>query len=94
MNDQQLDRNLRSVGMGCFLTYFNQFADPSIDAAALLMKETDYTDKSCRSRTSHARAIIRAGRARDALETITRASRVHLQVTDRAKELLNANFLT
>ena len=94
MNDQQLDRNLRSVGMACFVKYFKQFTDPSIDTTVLLIRETDYTDKSCRSRTSHAHAIIRAGRARDALETITHASRVQPHIADRAKAVLNSNYLS
>ena len=30
MNDQQLERNLQSVGMACFVKYFDEFANPSL----------------------------------------------------------------
>ena len=65
MNDQQLDRNLRSVGREIFVAYFTEFCDRSRsneDVAAQIEEERGYTDKSCRSRTSHARSIIGAGR--------------------------------
>ena len=62
MNDKQFDRTLRSVGMECFVTYFRNFADLSssnADVSDLLKQERrHYTMKSCRSRVSHARAII------------------------------------
>ncbi len=73
MNDQQLDRNLRSIGKECFVRFFEEFSDPTLsndDVAALVKEERGYTDKACRSRTSHARSIIRAGRAADALDMV------------------------
>ena len=74
MNDQQLDRNLRSVGREVFVAYFTEFCDRSRsneDVATQIEEERGYTDKSCRSRTSHARSIIGAGRATDALAMVS-----------------------
>ncbi len=74
MNDQQLDRNLRSVGREVFVAYFSEFCDRSRsneDVATQIEEERGYTDKSCRSRTSHARSIIEAGRATDALAMVS-----------------------
>ena len=91
MDDEKLRRNLRSIGMECFVRYFDEFSDMSrsnMDVAEVLMRETDYTDKSCLSRTSHARSIIRAGRARDALIVISESDRVSHYAANRAKELL------
>ena len=65
MNDQQLDRNLRSIGREVFVTYFKVFCDRSRsheDIAAQIEEERGYTAKSSRSRTGHARSIIGAGR--------------------------------
>lgn len=73
MNEQQLVRTLNSVGMKCFITWFRQFCDPSLsneDVAAQMQEAERYSAKACRSRTSGARRIIRAGRGRDALTII------------------------
>ena len=51
MNDQQLDRNLRSVGREIFVAYFAEFCDRSRsneDVAIQIEEERGYTEKSCR----------------------------------------------
>ena len=93
MNDQQLDRNLQSVGRGIFVAYFTEFCDRSRsneDVAAQIEEERGYTDKSCRSRTSHARSIIGAGRATDALAMVSRSTspRVPEHIKIRASGLV------
>ena len=93
MNDQQLDRNLRSIGIAIFVAYFAEFCDRSRsneDVAAQIEEERGYTDKSCRSRTSHARSIIRAGRATDALAMVSRSTspRVPEHIKTRASGLV------
>ncbi len=30
MNDDQLERSLRTIGKGCFVEYFRQFADQTL----------------------------------------------------------------
>ena len=92
MNDQQLVRRLQSVGKEVFVTYFCEFADPYIDVAAILKRDRCYTDGSCKNRTSHARGIINAGRAKDALTIISNSPKVTPHVISRAKELLATNF--
>lgn len=70
MDDQQLIRTLRSVGMEVFETFYDQFADESLtnlQIAALVKERRNYTEGSCRSRVGHARTIIRNGRGPDAL---------------------------
>ena len=70
MDDQQLMRTLRSVGMEVFETFYDQFADESLtnqQVVVLLREQRNYTEQSYRSRVSHARMIIRAGRGPDAL---------------------------
>ena len=73
MNGQELERNLRSIGKECFVTFFEEFCDltrSNENVAAQIEKGRGYTEKSCRSRASHARSIIKARRAMDALNII------------------------
>ena len=101
MNDQQLDRNLRSIGREAFVTYFKEFCDRSRsneDIAAQIEEERGYTAKSCRSRTSHARSIIGAGRAMDALIMVSRSTSPSVpgHIKEKAAELvreLESNLL-
>lgn len=90
MNDQQLDRNLKSIGKECFVTYFKYFADSSLSneyVARRLKTERGYTDQSCQSRTGHARSIIKAGRAKDALIIISQSKSVPMQIREKARAL-------
>ena len=48
MNDQQLDRNLRSVGKACFVKWHSQFSDLGIndsDLVDLMMKDEGHTEE-------------------------------------------------
>jgi len=86
MNDEQLDRALQSVGMGCFVRYFDEFVkdSQSVDVAELPFRSENWTEKSCRGRGSHARRIVRAGRSMDALKRISAATRVSESVRNHA----------
>ena len=88
MNDQQLNRRLQSVGMTCFIKYFREFSNWSLSnqaVAEVLMEHEPYTEKSCKSRVTHARSIIGAGRTEDALLMIANANVPHW-VSEQAKE--------
>ena len=90
MNDQRLDRNLRSIGKECFVTFFEEFCDPTRSnesVAARIKEERGYTDKACQSRTSHARSIINAGRAKDGLICCSKSIRLPQLVRDTATVL-------
>ena len=95
MNDRQLERKLRSVGLEVFVTYFRAFCDqsrPNSDVAQVLFEERDYTWKSCCSRTSHARSIIKVGRERDALTMVSSSTSplVSDSIKAKASELARA----
>ena len=92
MTNQQLERNLNSVGKGCFVKYFRQFIDSSLsntDVAEKMQEEEGYTWKACNSRTSHARSIIKSGRAMDALDII-KGSNAETRVRERAVEIADS----
>ncbi len=47
MNDDQLERSLRSIGKGCFVTYYCQFADRTQSDRSLielLIRQEGYTE--------------------------------------------------
>lgn len=94
MPNHKLKRNLLAVGHGCFVTYYNLFADRNTSreaAVAMLRKETGYTEQSCTSRTVKARRILDAGRGVDALRLIlsSPSSRLSPETREAAESLLN-----
>ena len=72
MNDDLLARSLQSVGMTCFVTYFEYFASdiPREDVIEKLRKTTSYTANSCATRTSTARRIVKYDLAKKALALV------------------------
>ena len=92
MNDQQLQRNLQSMGMACFVKYFGEFANnalPNPAVVEILRERESYTPASCANRVSKARSIIKAGRARDALLMIANAGNASKHTAEQAKALAN-----
>ena len=94
MNEKQFTRNLQSVGKTCFVQFFEHFSSettPREDVVEILKSNTTYTEKSCRSRTSHAQSIIQAGMAIKALEIIinSRHYLISSKTKQKAKEILS-----
>ncbi|HCG8023164.1 TPA: hypothetical protein NJ909_000119 [Vibrio parahaemolyticus] len=89
MDEKQFDRALRSVGMSCFTNYFDVFASnlPREEVVERLKRENPFTEKSCNSRTSHARSIIANGYAKEALVRVamSNSSRVSDSVRSAAR---------
>ena len=79
MNDKQFDRNLQSVGLDVFVEFYREFSSESLsvsDVADLLLTSKGFTEKSCRSRASHARSIIANGRGIQGLQRAADSDRV------------------
>lgn len=86
MNDQQLIRTLNSVGKACFVRYYERADDPAL---VQRIEETEpYTHKSCQSRSSHLRSIIKHGRGKDALAIIANSRNVDATTRTKAAALL------
>ena len=69
MDDAALESRLRDCGKGWFVEYYRELSDPSImhkNLAEKVFREKGYSKFSCRSRVSKGRAIIKAGRGKDA----------------------------
>lgn len=95
MKEEQLVRNLEYVGMTCFVECFEYFdSDMSRkDVIEKLRVKTNFTEKSCASRTSNARSIIKANAAKKALQIIisSESPKISEATRKRAKELLSLN---
>jgi len=85
MNDQQLIRTLRSVGMACFVRYYERAGDPSLDQQ---IRDADgYT--TYQQRASGIRSIIiEHRRGKDALDIIAKSRRVDAETRKKAGDLL------
>ncbi len=97
MTDDQLERSLRSIGKGCFVEYFCQFADLNLcnsDVTELLMRQEGYTENGSRTRVSQARRIIRSGRAEDALRNVIQSDRIpnYARIAAKARGLLSRSM--
>ena len=93
MDDWVLTQKLRDLGMGCFVTYFHEFANSKLSRQSvirILREREGYTEGSCESRTDNARNIIVAGRAGDALQLIIGNPNVDYRIKEKAKALAEA----
>lgn len=86
MDDQQLDITLRSVGKACFVKYYARADDPAL--ARRIEEAEPYTRKSCQSRASCIRRVIRHGRGKDALAIIANSDKVDMATRKMAAALL------
>ncbi len=87
MNDQQLIRTLNSVGKACFVKYYEHAGDPAL--AQRIAEAEPYTHKSCQTRSSHLRSIIRYRRGKDALSIIANSRNVEPEARKKAVALLD-----
>ena len=86
MDDDQLEITLLSMGKACFVKYYEHADDPALPDR---MKAVEpYTYKSCQSRASCLRRIIRHGRDKDALENIANSDKLDIGTRQRAAALL------
>ena len=91
MDDEQLDRKLQSIGLWCFVTYFEEFCNDTVsdqDVAALIVDENPRlaATSALIRRVYPARNIIKAGRAEEAL-IICSKSKVPKHIQEKAAEL-------
>jgi hypothetical protein len=89
MSAVDLDRLLASIGMGTFVKYFAEFGDPNIPTEKMVeLLPEEYTLKSRRARTSHARRIFREGLVEQALHKIAASDRLDEETRNNAQNLM------
>ena len=91
MNDTQFERNLQSVGLALFVEFYKEFADENkstSDIVEMVFQTKGYTEKSCKSRTSHARSIIHHGRGAEGLRRAADSNRVEINLRHKAEQLI------
>ncbi len=83
-----LEKVLSSVGMTVFIRYYDFFRDKSREECIEAIRE-DYSDKSKRTRTSHAKRIFREGKQKEALEIVASSNRIDEATKKLAQDILN-----
>lgn len=93
MDQQQLERNLASIGKDCFVQYFEFFRNTkysNTDLTTMLMQKEGYTDNACKTRVSKSRSIINDGKSKEALNMIIESSRLDQATILKAKKILGS----
>ena len=94
MNDQQLNQHLKSIGKECFVTFFGELRDLELlnETVARYIAEDWGVDRyaALTWRVNPARKIIAAGRAKDALVSISKSRGVPPNIRDRAAVLADS----
>ena len=87
MDDQQLARRLQSVGMECFVKYYEHADDPALHQR---IRDADgHSPDACKTRASGIRSIItKHGRGKDALAVIADSDGVDAETRKQAEALL------
>lgn len=92
MTDEQLDRQLRSIGKECFVQYYADVADRNMtyDIIARRIASDRGVDYSVAlsTRVNGIRRIIKAGRGKDALIDCIASDRLPSRIRNRAAELI------
>jgi hypothetical protein len=90
MNNDQLSRSLQSIGMACFVKYFQQFSDKSLsndDLIGILMRQESYAKSGCITRVTQARKIIANEKSVVALRLVEKSVRISDEVSAEASRL-------
>lgn len=86
-----LAEHLKAIGMECFVNYYPHFADSNLSSADIIEQMHScegYTEKSCRTRISKARKVIRDGLSIEALTLIAHSGRIQDSVKKEVLKLI------
>lgn len=90
MNDEQLRRSIQTIGMGCFVKYYEAFSDPSKqeeDLIDALMKLEGYEESGAKARVLQSKRIFREDCAAEALSIIKKSIKAESWVISKAEFL-------
>lgn len=92
MNQEILDRKLRSIGKEIFVEYFEDFKDLTIDREKLALKLLKENPKATslgaqQTRISNARKIFELKMEKEALFTIIESNRLNDNIRAKAKKI-------
>ena len=90
MDDTQLKRSLQSIGLKCFIKYFESFENKNIEDDDLidgLMKVENYDEGGAKIRVSQSRRIIKEDRVADALNIIIESQKIEEWVKSKAQSI-------
>ncbi|WP_295802831.1 hypothetical protein [uncultured Microbulbifer sp.] len=90
MNEEQIKRSLQSIGVTCFVKYFEAFSDlrkVDLDLIDAFMKIEGWEESGAKTRVSQSRRIFREGCEMLALKLAAQSKNVSPWVVAKAKEL-------
>lgn len=97
MNDDQLDRALRSIGKTCFVRFYSDCSNPKQTDEAIAIRIAGSLKVSYRAalsiRVRLSREIIRAGRGVDALILCSQSNGLSRDIRKQAADLLRQHHL-
>lgn len=90
MELDKLKRDLQSVGMTCFVSFFEELSNEQLSTTDLieLISDRNVSESSARTKTTSGRRIIRNGATIDALKIISESKVVDSSISSKAKALL------
>jgi|WetSurMetagenome_2_1015567.scaffolds.fasta_scaffold98149_1 hypothetical protein len=92
MDNQQLERNLQTIGKGCFVKYYESFRDPMLtnkDLVDQFMANEVWNENGSKMRVTSIRRIFAASRELDALSIISNSHRLDESIKIEARLLLD-----
>jgi hypothetical protein len=93
MDDMQLERSLRSIGMECFVSYFQSVSESLEDTSKLIKQmnyQRNYSEKSCETRVFNIRKIIKSGNSLDAFNKVLMAGQISKETKNEAKRIIKS----
>ena len=90
MDDIQLKRSIQSIGMACFIKYYEAFENKknkSEDLVEGLMKIENYDESGAKTRVTQSRRILREDRALEAINIIIDSKKIEDWVISKARFL-------
>ncbi|TQR14734.1 hypothetical protein [Psychrobacillus soli] len=94
MNQELLEKKLRSIGKEIFVEYFEEFRDLNVDREELSKKLLKDNPKAIsldaqKTRISNARKIFELKMEKEALENIVKSDRLKDNIREKAKRIAN-----
>jgi len=97
MNQELLEKKLRSIGKEIFVKYFEEFRDLNVDREELSKKLLKDNPKAIslnaqKTRISNARKIFELKMEKEALENIVKSDRLKDNIRENAKRIANKMY--
>ncbi len=94
--EEKINRAIQSIGLECFVSYYELFRDTSISNLEIvdeIVRQRGYRRTAANTRVTNARWLIMNKFDEGVLNMVTKSNRVPSQVIDQAKLLLTKHYI-